>query len=918
VVSDPVSFPASPDAPGHDFSEKAVELLFALLREVVRRHHPELLNVLSGGTSGAGLSPQMLGRAIQAQGILFQLLSIAEQNGGMRKRREVERLQGRECLPGTFAHVFAAARKAGLSADAVRAAFAGLKVRPVLTAHPTEAKRVTVLERHRRIYRLLIDLESPRWTPRERTGLESTLRNEIELLWLTGELRLEKPNVSQEIAWGLHFFNETLFDVAPDVLARADEAMAEHFGADEAGLPGFLEFGSWIGGDRDGNPFVTNAITRGALTECRLAALRRHRQSVFDLVRSLSVTEAALALPDDFRDALTLALEERSDGNAIAARNPGEPFRQFLVCMLARLDDSIADALGEAHDAGTRHGYESAERLIADLRTLETGLADCGLAALADSEVRPVRREVEVFRFSTVRLDLRENSTRVTQTLEALWRASRGEPADAPAPEQTGAEWRDWLLAELAQPRSGPRDVDELPAVASETLGLFRLIAELRPRLGRDAFGSFILSMTRNVSDVLGVYLLAKEAGLYADPGGVERCALPIMPLFETIEDLRRAPAIMRELLAMPLIRRSVRALGGVQEVMIGYSDSNKDGGFLSSNWELYKAQMKLTSVGAEAGVKIAFFHGRGGSVSRGGVPAGRAIAAQPAGSIQGIFRLTEQGEVISSKYANKGTAAFNLELLAASVFDHALKSGRSDGITLVAEFDDALEALSGAAHAAYANLIGHPGLVSYFQEASPLDEISLLNIGSRPARRFGARSLGELRAIPWVFAWAQNRHLITGWFGVGSSLANFTRVRGASGEALLARMFSESPLFRLIVDEVEKTLAVVDLELAREYSLLVGDAGVREEVFGMILREHEITCSQILRLSGSSALAERFPDYRQKLAHRLPVVNQVSRQQIGLLRAYRQTDDAARKEEFRKALLLSINCVAAGFGATG
>jgi phosphoenolpyruvate carboxylase len=936
VVTDPVSIPASANALDHSFSEKALGLLFSLLREVVERHHPELVPMLSGGAldgaagQGAGadstaLSPQLLGRAIQAQGILFQLLSIAEQNGAMRKRRETERLLGREALAGTFAQVFAAAKKAGLSADAVRAAVAGLKVRPVLTAHPTEAKRVTVLERHRRIYRLLIELESPRWTPRERAAHEATLRNEIELLWLTGELRLEKPNVSQEIAWGLHFFNETLFDTAPEVLARADEAMAQHYGEAAGGddvapaLPPFLEFGSWIGGDRDGNPFVTNGITRGALIECRLAALRRHRQSVLDLVRSLSATEAALALAGDFRDALVLALEESGEGSAIAARNPGEPFRQFLVCMLKRLDDNIAGTNEFGAGDSRRHAYESADRLITDLRTLEGGLRAARLDGLADSEVLPLRRQVEVFRFSTVRLDVRENSTRVTQTLEALWRAGRGEPEDAPVPDQAGTEWRDWLLAELARPRTAPRDTGGLPAVATETLGLFRLIADMRPQLGREAFGSFILSMTRNVSDVLGVYLLAKEAGLYADPGGVERCSLPIMPLFETIEDLRRAPAIMRELLAMPLIRRSVRALGGVQEVMIGYSDSNKDGGFLSSNWELFKAQMKLTAVGNEADVKIAFFHGRGGSVSRGGVPAGRAIAAQPAGSIQGLFRLTEQGEVISGKYANKGTAAFNLELLAASVFDHALKSGRPGGaLQAVPEFDDALEALSGAAHAAYVNLIAHPGLVSYFQEASPLDEISLLNIGSRPARRFGARSLSELRAIPWVFAWAQNRHLITGWFGVGSSLANFVDVRGASGEALLARMFAESPLFRLIVDEVEKTLAVVDLELAREYSLLVADAGVRDEVFGMIVREYDITRRQILRLTRSTELAERFPDYRRKLAHRLPVINQVSRQQIALLRAFRETDDAARKEEFRKALLLSINCVAAGFGATG
>ncbi|HEY9194386.1 MAG TPA: phosphoenolpyruvate carboxylase, partial [Methyloversatilis sp.] len=431
-MNDPVSIPASADAPGPAFSEKALELLFALLRDVVGHHHPELVPVLAGRASGNNLSPQMLGRAIQAQGILFQLLSIAEQNGAMRTRRETERHRGRECLPGTFAHVFAAARAAGLSADEVRATVAGLRVRPVLTAHPTEAKRVTVLERHRRIYRLLIDLESPRWTPRERLALEGTLRNEIELLWLTGELRLEKPNVSEEIAWGLHFFNETLFDVAPEVLARADEAMAQQFGDDAAAaeLPAFVDFGSWIGGDRDGNPFVTNAITRAALVGSRLASLRRHRQGVLDLVRSLSVTEASIDVPGAFRDALMLALDESGDGSAIAARNPGEPLRQFLACMLGRLDATIAGTAGEAPAAAGR-GYESADRLIADLRTLETGLHDMKLGALADSAVRPLRRQVEVFRFCTVRLDLRENSTRVTQTLQALWRAGRGEPDDA-------------------------------------------------------------------------------------------------------------------------------------------------------------------------------------------------------------------------------------------------------------------------------------------------------------------------------------------------------------------------------------------------------------------------------------------------------------------------------------------------------
>ncbi len=442
---------------------------------------------------------------------------------------------------------------------------------------------------------------------------------------------------------------------------------------------------------------------------------------------------------------------------------------------------------------------------------------------------------------------------------------------------------------------------------------MFRLIRELRDELDREAIGSFILSMTHDAAGVLGAYLLAKEAGLFADAQGTECCTLPIVPLFESVDDLRRAPEIVRELLQVPLIRRSVRAQGGVYEVMIGYSDSNKDGGFLTSNWELAKAQLKLTRLGRECGVPIAFFHGRGGSVSRGGAPTGRAIAAQPAGSIAGRLRITEQGEVVSFKYANRGTAAYQTELLAASVLEHSLKSEREEALVPTAEFDEAMEALSGAAHATYRRLIEHPQLVTYFQAASPLEEIALLNIGSRPARRFGARTLGDLRAIPWVFAWTQNRHCIPGWYGVGTGLATFVEVRGASGAALLERMFTGCRLFRLIVDEAEKTLAYVDLDIARAYAELVPDPWARNELMSLVADEYHRTVDAVRRLTGASALAERFPQFRERLGRRLPTLNQVNRQQIELLRRYR-----AGQEDALPALLLSINCIAAGFGTTG
>jgi phosphoenolpyruvate carboxylase len=921
-----VGLPESPDpasASAAAYANEVVELLSGLLLGLVRDRQPEVESVLRGERPPAELSPELLARTLQVQGIWFQLLSVAEQNAAMRRRRQIEAERGQDQLRGTFAHVIGEAAAARVPPQSLRDLLEVLRVRPVITAHPTEAKRVTVLEKHRRIYRRLVDLESPRWTPRERQSLVDGLRNEIELLWTTGELRLAKPTVPQEVFWGLHFFNETLFEAVPDLLDKLERALALSYPEERFQVPPFLQFGSWVGGDRDGNPFVTNHVTRSTLLENRLTALRRYRRRLADLVGALSITERAIAVSDTFRAALTRALEASGDAEGIAARNPGEVFRQLLACMVARVDVMIASAERGQASAGAE-GYQSADALAGDLRLIEDQLVAGGSLSLAAMLVRPVRREVESFRFSTVRLDLRENTTKLNAALADLWREAdrrTGAPAagtEPEAPDQSSEEWRQWISAELARPLSQDARLPELPAESAETLGMFRLVRDLREEIDREAFGSFILSMTRSVSDILGGYLMAKHAGLFADAPAVESCTLPIVPLFETIEDLQRAPAIMRELLTIPLVRRSVRSQGGVQEVMIGYSDSNKDGGFLTSNWELSKAQIKLTRVGKEAGIPISFFHGRGGSVSRGGAPTGRAIAAQPAGSIQGRMRITEQGEVVSFKYANRGTAQYQLELLAASVVEHTLKSEGEKALVPTAEFDEAMEALSGAAQASYRQLIDHPDLLPYYQAASPLEEISLLNLGSRPARRFGARSLNDLRAIPWVFAWSQNRHFVPGWYGVGSGILTFLEVRGRRGAALLDRMFAESRLFRLIVDEVEKTLTYVDLDIAREYAELVPDPAARAVILGMVEEEYHRTVEAVLRISGGHELVKRYPRFRRRLARRLPTINQVSRQQIELLRRFRESGSDKTQEEQLSALLLSINTIAAGFGATG
>jgi phosphoenolpyruvate carboxylase len=900
--------PATPSAPLESFSRW--ELLARLLTEVVDRYEPRAAKVLRGDATIENLPPRLLARTLQAQGILFQLLAIAEQNRDMRNRRELQREKGHGAVKGTFASVFEKAAEDGISGEEILELLRSMRIRPVITAHPTEAKRVTVLERHRRIYLRLFELESPRWTEREREDLIGSLRDEVELLWLTGELKLEKPSVAQEVAWGLYFFNENLFDVVPQLLAKVERVIEDVYPGIPVDMPLFFQFGSWIGGDRDGNPYVTSEVTRQTLWSNRLACLIRYRQRVSDLIRSLSIAEHALPLSAAFLQSVRERLAELPDGAALASRNAGEPFRQFLGSILSRLERTARDCQ-EHRPTEDSAGYRHADEMIVDIDCMISALSEAGAGPLGRSLLLPLKREVGVFRFSTVRLDVRENTIRLNQALATIYRCTQSgrEPPASDSPE-----WKQWLLTELTTPRETPRALEGFPAEALETLQTFQTIAQMRRQVDREAFGALILSMTHSAADVLGVYLMAKESGLFSDPRSVERCTLPIVPLLETITDLRRAPQILKELLAVPLVQRSVHGQGGVQEVMIGYSDSNKDGGYFAANWELAKAQAAMTRLGKEQGVTITFFHGRGGSVSRGGAPTGRAIAAAPAGSIKKLFRVTEQGEVVSLKYGNRGTAAYQVELLAASVIEHALVSERERALIPVHEFDEAMESLSGLSWTAYHDLMSSERVLEYLTAASPLEELALLNIGSRPARRTQAKTLADLRAIPWVFAWTQNRHMITGWYGVGSALKAFLDVRKESGLDLLRRMFIDCRLFRVLLDEVEKTLLAVDLDIARSYAALVVDRALRESIFGRIEREHRLTFQMVLRVSGGSEIAQRFPQYRRRLLRRLTTLNQVSRAQIGLLRQYRAGGD----EEVRNALLLTINCAAAGFGATG
>jgi phosphoenolpyruvate carboxylase len=899
-----------------DYAAQLINLMDALFRDVVRRRNPEIDPILKGDQPIPQSDRNVLLRTLQAHGIWFRLLSIAEQNLAMRRLRETETQHGAGHVAGTFAYVFSRAVKAGAPLEEIQALLGSARIRPVITAHPTEAKRITVLEIHRRIFLLLREIELARWTPRERKALIEDLRTEIDLLWLTGEIRLEKPSVRQEAEWGLHFFNDALFEGVAYLQDRLEEVLAETHPRRRINIPPFFQFGSWIGGDRDGNPFVTNDTTREILALYRRACMNRYQQELQRIGHKLSVAQHALNVPPDFLQALSERLAASGVGEQIAARNPGEVFRQFTSCMLRRIEATItADEQGAESAPAQR--YASADEFIEDLRTLEDGLIGARCEGIARHVVKPLRRQAEAFRFRTFSLDLRENTGKTNAALAEIWKEITGGNTP-PAPDSDA--WKEWILAELVRPLDALPEFKDLSESAASTLGMLRLVREQRDVVDREAFNGFVLSMTRTTADVLGIYLLAKYAGLFTDAEGVESCQMMAIPLLETIQDLRNGPAILRELLGVPVVRRTLlRELGGVQEVMVGYSDSNKDGGFLCSNWEVAKAQSRLKKVGDERGLPVSFFHGRGGSVGRGGAPTGRAIAAQPPGTIHGRMRVTEQGEVVSGKYANRGVARHQMELLCASVLEHSLMSGRDESMKVNPEFDEVMEALSGLSFTAYRGLIEQPGLVDFYQAASPVDELALLKIGSRPARRTGAMTLDDLRAIPWVFAWSQNRMVIPGWYGVGTALEQIIAVRGDVGKDMLKRMFAESRLFRLIIDETEKTLPLVDLDVARAYARLVPDTELRDRIFRLVEDEYRRTVAMVLTVNGADEICARFPQFRERLQRRLGTINKVGFEQVKLIERFRNTpkDDPAR-QEYLVSLLLSINCVAAGLGWTG
>jgi phosphoenolpyruvate carboxylase len=908
--------------------ERDLEFLLDCFREVLEGlGEQEVARSLSSG-SGARASPGNLSeRMVQAYSMAFHLLNMAEENTAAQQRRAKEATAGVSAEAGLWGHVLRHLKERNLGAREIAEVLPQVRVEPVLTAHPTEVKRASVLVHHRALYLLLVKRENQMWTPLEQQSIREELKRVLELLWRTGEIFLEKPDVLSELRNIIHY----LRNVFPEALPVLDRRLLQAWEA--VGFePGLLRepqrlprlvFGDWVGGDRDGHPFVTAEVTRNALGELRLNALTLLHQRLTGLSARLSLSGRLQPVPP----ALVARISEMAGllgepGQRAMRRNPDEPWRQLLNLMVARLPVDMSHAETARLDDGPGR-YREATELAADLGLLHESLVAIGAGRLADSEVQPLLRTVQSFGFHLAALDIRQNSRFHDLAVGELLVAAGLEGADF-------AEWDEarrlaFLERELASPRPFALTGVSIGPHADAVLGCFRVVVEHLRAHGPAGLGALIVSMTRSLSDLLVVYLLAREAGLASHtPEGLV-CHLPVVPLFETIDDLKNSPGILSAFLEHPMTKRSLawqrKASGAahpVQQVMIGYSDSNKDGGILASQWGLYRAQEALATVGQRNGVRIRFFHGRGGTISRGAGPTHRFLSALPPSSFQGDLRMTEQGETISQKYANLISAVYNLELLMAGATEAALLARQREQRAHALE--PHMDWLAETSRRAYETLVRHPGFITFFAQATPIDVIESSKIGSRPARRTGQRTLADLRAIPWVFSWSQSRFFLSGWYGVGSALEALQRER-PEAFALLKQQALDWYPSKYVLTNVSTTILSTDAEVMGEYAALVEDDATREQVMGMIREEYART-RRMLEAIWGGPLEERRPHIHRALSLRQPWLRVLHRQQVALLRSWRALrkgdGQAAEAERLLPQLLLTVNAIAGGLRTTG
>jgi phosphoenolpyruvate carboxylase len=854
-----------------------------------------------------GLDDEQLRKIVRAFSVYFQLVNIAERYHRIRRRRQYESSPSNPPQRGSLASALSRLAKEGIGAERLRELLGEMSVGLVLTAHPTEAMRRSIRHKHVAIGEMLESLESGTLTWKERRRLEERLAEEVTLLWQTDELRVRRPEVTQEIERTLLFFENPLISATLDVYRELEDELARRFGEDAPELGRVLEFGSWVGGDQDGNPFVKPGTLSAALGLHRELILKRHRGSVLSLVDHISQSARLVRVSEEL-----LASVERDErlmpeaAERYRGLDPSEIYRRKLLFVAERLRRTIGDP-------GSPAAYPGVADYVEDLSVVRRSLIEHGGERIAAGGLRDVIRQAEVFGFHLAKLDVRQESSRILETIAELVGAAIGGDLI-----KMGEDERASLLRRLIV-GSATLNPDGLSDESREVLETFERIQQAREAFSEAPVETFILSMAHQASDVISVQLLASRVGLLeVDENG--RCTenhLRITPLFETIDDLERAPEVLGRLLDDPFYRSCLRQMGDLQEIMLGYSDSGKDAGYVTSNWALYKAQLALCRVAQEHGVRLQLFHGRGGSAGRGGGPSYQAITAQPPGTLDGRIRITEQGEVISFKYSMRGLARRNLDTVLAAVLEGAANTGGDDDQP-ESRWVTAMEELSDRARATYRALVYEDeGFLGFFSGASPIGEISMLNIGSRPARRVENPEVESLRAIPWVFAWTQNRFLLPSWYGAGTALGGYAREDG--GLDTLQVMYERWPFFRTLIDFMQMTLAKSDLRIAETYTSLVEDPETRDRLWRRISDEHAACVDALLRITGNENLLDDSPVLQRSIRLRNPYVDPLSYVQVSLLRRLRELpEDSPEREPTLNTLLLTISGISSGMLNTG
>lgn len=847
-------------------------------------------------------------RFIQALSISFQLLNLVDENNQTHHRRKVENMLDASLIQGSWAETLTHFREQGLDEKSILQEIQKIRVRPVLTAHPTEAKRVTVLEIHRELYKILVKRENPRSAISEKEAQRQEIMALLERWWRTGDIYLEKPRLEDERNNILHYFK----NVFPYALELTDakltfawkQAGFNPAGLSEAGDYPLPEFGSWVGGDRDGHPFVTPAFTKETLAVHREVALSIHVTSLKTLVKQLSFSEHLVEPPVWFSEQIRLQADTLGNaGRKIRKRNPGEPWRQFSGMMLHKLKNTSNKAVNKTQ-------YASAEELLADLKALKKALREVAGERTIRHCLFPVERKLLCFGFHLAKLDIRQNSAYHEKAMTAILTAAGFQDADY-------ASWSeekrmDFLNKELLTQRPFLPPGFACAGEAENVLGYLKVIRDHVNAHGPEGIGSFIISMTRSLSDILVVFLFLREVGLDHKP-------FQVAPLLETIEDLEAGEEILGKYLQHPLTQeRFAHKPEKLQEIMLGYSDSNKDGGILSSRWTIYKTERKLTEVGRAHGFELCFFHGRGGTISRGGGKVHRFLHSMPPGSVSGQIKMTIQGETIANQYANLLNASYNLEMQLSGAARQTLNKNPDDPFEFTFPMLDQLQARS---EKKYRSLIEHPDFISFYRQVTPIDVLEESKIGSRPSRRTGQTSLDDLRSIPWVFSWSQSRFNLTGWFGLGQSLYE-TKTESPEAFEQMKTLARDWPFFKYLMIQLETNLLSVDTRIMNTFKELMGNKAVAEELTNLILEDYSRAMELTNEILGTERETRRSvklidSELRNKGLDPLHEIQMVEIRKWRSKKGDGQMSDKERQKLLHNQLLI-VNALAGGLKSTG